>query len=170
MAVLNIHERSIAASPDRVGALVDGLSGEDDQLWPKRDWPRIRLDAGLAVGSSGGHGPIGYTVTGYAPGRWVHFEFTAPRGFIGFHEFSVHPADDGGAVLRHTLAMTLRGPARLVWPLGLRQLHDALLEDGLDGAERACGGEVRTPARWSGYVRLLRFLHRGGPRSRARSE
>ncbi|MFI6154324.1 SRPBCC family protein [Kitasatospora sp. NPDC051170] len=163
MAVLNIHERRIPGPPDQVGALIDGLSGEDDQLWPGRDWPRLRLDAGLAVGSSGGHGPIGYTVSGYAPGNWIRFEFTAPRGFNGFHEFSVHPADDGGAVLRHTLAMTTRGAARLTWPLAFRRLHDALLEDSLDRAERVCGSEPRTPANWSRYVRLLRLLRRTYP-------
>ncbi|MER7754107.1 SRPBCC family protein [Kitasatospora sp. NPDC097643] len=158
MAVLNIHERVIPATPEEVGALVDGLAGPDDRLWPAARWPRMRLDAPLGPGAAGGHGPIRYTVVGHAPGQWVRFAFTAPRGFDGFHEFTVRAAPGGGTLLRHTLAMSARGPARLSWPLAFRWLHDALLEDGLDQAQRAFGGTPATPARWSRYVRLLRAL------------
>ncbi|MFF7412524.1 hypothetical protein [Streptomyces lydicus] len=41
-----------------------------------------------------------------------------------------------------------------------RPLHDAVLEDSLDLAERACAGAVGRPARWSRSVRLLRHLVR----------
>jgi len=156
MAVLNIHERELLATADEVGALLDSLASEDDLLWPVPTWPPMRLDRGLAMGSAGGHGPVRYTVAAYVPGRWVRFAFTGPRGFHGFHEYSVHPADGGGTTLRHTLAMKARGPARLSWPLAFRRLHDACLEDSLDRAEQAITGTVRRPARWSPYVRLLR--------------
>ncbi|GAA0672967.1 hypothetical protein GCM10010193_26990 [Kitasatospora atroaurantiaca] len=156
MAVLNIHERVLPATEDEVGALLDSLASEDDVLWPVPDWPPMRLDGGLAAGSAGGHGPVRYTVAAYVPGRWVRFAFTGPRGFHGFHEYSVHATDGGGTTLRHTLAMKARGPARLTWPLAFRRLHDACLEDSLDRAERAVTGTVRRPARWSPYVRLLR--------------
>ncbi|MFE7492135.1 hypothetical protein [Kitasatospora sp. NPDC057541] len=59
--------------------------------------------------------------------------------------------------------MTMRGAARLTWPLAFRWLHDALLEDSLERAERVCDSELRTPANWSRYVRLLRFLRRSYP-------
>ncbi|MEU8922644.1 SRPBCC family protein [Kitasatospora sp. NPDC048545] len=159
MAVLNIHERTVPAPAEEVGALIDRLAGPDDPLWPAPDWPGMRFDRPLAVGAVGGHGPIRYTVAGYAPGQWVRFRFTGPRGFDGHHEFTVHPAG-GTTVLRHTIAMRLRGPGRLTWPLAFRWLHDALVEDGLDRAVRACGGTVAHPARWSPYVRLLRRLIR----------
>ncbi|MGP3950534.1 hypothetical protein [Streptomyces sp. 7N604] len=91
----------------------------------------------------------------------MRFAFSGPRGFHGFHSYSVHPGQEGStAVLRHTLAMTARGPARLTWPLLYRPLHDAVIEDGLDRAARACTGDVASPARWSPYVRLLRRLVR----------
>ncbi|GHE68514.1 hypothetical protein GCM10018785_41360 [Streptomyces longispororuber] len=178
MAVLNVHERLLAADPEEVGALLDALATAGDPLWPHADWPRMVLDRGLAPGSRGGHGPVRYTVAAHAPGQWVRFTFTGPRGFDGFHEFSVHavepgpgarPARDEGAaatgaprtILRHTLAMRARGPARLTWPLAFRSFHDACLEDSLDRAELALTGTVARPARWSPYVRLLRRLTPG---------
>ncbi|WP_369390562.1 SRPBCC family protein [Streptomyces sp. CG1] len=159
MAVLNVHERLLSARPEAVGELIDTLAGADDRLWPVEQWPPMELDRGLTVGSSGGHGPVvRYTVVGYAPGQWVRFAFREPRGFHGFHEFAVQPADDDRAVLRHTVAMRLRGSARLTWPLMIRWLHDAVLEDCLDRAEHALTGSVVSPARRSAYVRFLRRL------------
>lgn len=170
MRVRNVHERNLPVPPETAGALIDGLSGENDRLWPTvrhgrtttfpPDWPALRMDGPLAVGARGGHGPVRYTVEGYEPGRLVRFRFRAPRGFDGFHEFTVHPAPRGGSVLRHLLAIRPRGIARLTWPLVFRPLHDALLEDGLDRAEHEVTGAVRAPARWSPYVRLLRSLMR----------
>ncbi|MFF2611446.1 SRPBCC family protein [Kitasatospora sp. NPDC058046] len=157
MAVLNIHERTVPAPAETVGALIDSLASPDDRLWPGPRWPRMRFDRPLAPGATGGHGPVRYTVSDYAPGQRVRFRFDGPRGFDGHHEFTVHPAGDT-TVLRHTIAMRLHGPALLAWPLAFRWLHDALLEDCLDRAVRAVGGTVPHPARWSPYVRLLHRL------------
>ncbi|MFI5524600.1 SRPBCC family protein [Streptomyces platensis] len=158
MGVYNVHERELPVSGGEAGLLIDGLSGGADPLWPRHDWPPMLLDGPLAPGAAGGHGPVHYTVADYVPGRWVRFRFTAPRGFHGFHEYTVHPLGPDRALLRHTLAMQARGGARLSWPLAFRPLHDAVLEDSLDRAERACTGTVARPARWSRYVRLLRRL------------
>jgi hypothetical protein len=171
MAVLNIHQRGLACPHGAPGALIDRLASGQDGLWPWRTWPPMRFDRPLAVGARGGHGPVRYTVTDYVPGRWIRFGFTGPRGFLGFHEFTVSQAGDG-AVLRHTLAMQLRGPARLSWPLVFRPLHDALIEDSLDCAEHATTEHANTEqagqaARWSLYVRVLRRLLRGAARSSA---
>ncbi|MEU6485201.1 SRPBCC family protein [Streptomyces sp. NPDC046887] len=156
MSVLNVHERRIEAPPDAVGALVDSLASEDDRVWPVRDWPRMRLDRGLTTGSAGGHGPIRYEVTGYEAGRRVSFRFTGPSGFHGHHELTATPAGGGATVLRHTLALTPRGTARLSWPLAIRWFHDALIEDAFDRVELTCTGALPHPARWNPYVRLLR--------------
>jgi hypothetical protein len=158
MAVHNTHERRLDASPDAAGALLDALASDGDRLWPHDSWPAMRLDRPLGVGATGGHGPVRYTVEEYDPGRRVRLRFLAPRGFDGFHEFTVRPDPSGGTVLAHLLAMRAHGPARASWPLVFRPLHDALLEDALDRAERALTGGVRAPARWSRRVRLLRSL------------
>ncbi|WP_280489702.1 SRPBCC family protein [Nocardia carnea] len=157
MAVVNSHLRHLPAPASEVGALMDTLAGADDALWPAHRWPAMRFDRPLGVGAVGGHGPIRYTVEHYVPGRWVRFRFTGPRGFDGFHEFTVHPTA-GGADLVHLLAMNVRGRARLTWPLAFRWMHDACLEGCLDRAEHALTGSVAVPARWAGRVRVLRAI------------
>lgn len=160
MGVYNVHERVLPVPRTEVGQLIDGLSGSADQLWPHGDWPQMLFDGPLAPGACGGHGPVRYTVAAYVPGQWVRFTFSGPRGFHGFHEYTVHPLDEDRTMLRHTLAMRARGPARLTWPLAFRWFHDAVLEDSMDCAEHACTGTVARPSRWSPYVRVLRRLAR----------
>ena len=157
MAVLNIHERALSATPAQAGALIDGLASDDDRLWPHQNWPPVRYDRPLEVGAIGGHGPIRYTVTHYVPGQWLRCRFTGPHGVDGFHDFAWHSQGDK-TVLRHTLAIHPRGTARFSWPLVFRPLHDALLEDCLDRAKQATTGRVARPAQWSVYVRLLRWI------------
>ncbi|MEW2574865.1 SRPBCC family protein [Streptomyces syringium] len=160
MGVHNVHERVLPVTEREAGALIDGLASEGDRLWPRGPWPPMEFDRPLGPGAAGGHGPVRYSVAAYVPATWVRFTFTGPRGFHGFHEYAALPAGDGHTVLRHTLSMAARGPARLTWPLLWRPLHDACLEDSLDRAELACTGAVARPARWSPYVRLLRALVR----------
>ncbi|MER7014831.1 SRPBCC family protein [Saccharopolyspora sp. NPDC000359] len=157
MAVRNVHVRHLPVDEDTAGALIDSLAGPQDQLWPGQEWFPMRFDRPLGVGAEGGHGPVRYRITGYSPGRWIRFRFTAPRGFDGFHEYAVQ-RDGDRTSLHHLLSIHARGPARITWPLLWRPLHDAALEDSLDRAELATTGAVREPARWSWWVRLLRGL------------
>ncbi|MGC9440419.1 SRPBCC family protein [Streptomyces sp. WG5] len=155
MAVLNVHERTLPVPPAEVGVLIDSLGGEEDRLWPP-DWPPVRFEGPLAVGVPGGHGPVRYVVSHYVPGRWVRFRFTGPRGFEGFHEFSVECLDGRRTVLRNTLVVRPRGVRWLAWVLVVRPLHDAAFRRSLDCAERALTGRVAHPVRENRYVRLLR--------------
>lgn len=157
MHVLDIHERVLQASERDAGALIDGLGSERDRLWPSDRWPAMRLDGPLAVGTAGGHGTMRYVVEVYEPGRRVRFRFTAPAGFGGIHQFAVEPVAEDRVRLRHVTAMWLTGSARLSWPLLHRPLHDALIEDALDRAERSLGLEPK-PRHWSPLVRLLRSI------------
>ena len=155
MPAYNLHTRRLKAPQEEVGTLLDSLAGARDRLWASDRWPAMRFDRPLEVGATGGHGPIRYTIEAYEPGRWIRFRFTAPRGFDGFHEFTVHPQSPGVTDLHHLMAVRLRPPAWLSYPLLWRPLHDALIEDTLDRAERSLTGTVESPAKWSPYVRLL---------------
>lgn len=119
---------------------------------------QMRFDRALTVGADGGHRPIRYRVEAYEPGRWIRFRFTGPRGFDGFHEYTVPKAADGGSALHHLCVMRLHGAARLTWPLAYRWMHDALIEESLDRAHCALTGPIREPARWTWRVRLLRAV------------
>jgi len=124
----------------------------------------MRLDKPLGLGATGGHGAIRYSVIAYEPGKKVTFEFISPLGFEGTHWFEIVSHGSSGTILRHTIDMSLVGSALLSWPIVVRPLHDALVEDALTNAQVALG-EQPTPARWSPWVRLLRgFVGRRGKR------
>ena len=163
MRVLNVHQRLLPGPPERVGALIDELAGPGDRLWPHDRWPAMRFDQPLGPGAEGGHGPIRYRVEAYEPGRRITFRFTRMPGLDGGHRLEVEPAGTGAVMLRHVAEGRLGGRMLVVWPLVVRPLHDALLEDLLDRAELAVTGTVASPARWSPWVRLLRgrLRHRG---------
>jgi hypothetical protein len=156
MRVLNIHQRWLPGPPERAGALLDELAGPGDRLWPHDRWPAMRFDRPLGPGAEGGHGPIRYRVEVHEPGRMAAFRFTGMRGIEGSHRLEVEPAGPGAVVVRHVTEAQIGGRLLVVWPLVIRPLHNALLEDLLDRAELAVTGTVASPARWSPYVRLLR--------------
>lgn len=163
--IVNIHERTIPASADAVGRMVDTLGSAGDRVWPHERWPVLTLDRPLQVGAAGGHGPIRYRVESYNPGRRVRFRFLSPEGFVGTHGFDIEDAGEGTTKLRHVIEMRTVGMAVLKWSMILRPLHDALLEDALDKVEGAFR-ETGPPRTWSRRVVLLRWLVRksGGHR------
>jgi hypothetical protein len=159
MQVRNVHERNFTQPLATVGALIDSLASRDDRLWPCGKWPPMRFDRPLAVGAAGGHGPVRYSVEEYHPGQSIVFRFSAPRGFDGTHRFEVEERR-GQTVLRHLIEMRATGPALLSWPLAVRSLHNAAIEDCFDQATISLGIQLERPARWPIYVRLLRAVMR----------
>ena len=162
MKVVNVHQRLLHAPPEQVGALIDTLASPADALWP-RGWPRMQFDRPLGVGARGGHGPIRYTVEAYVPGQMLRFRFNGPTGFDGWHGFEVLDATAVHCVLEHRIEMEARGPALLTWPLAIRHLHDACVEDALSQAQLALGNTPK-PVPWPARVRLLRWLAAHGSR------
>jgi hypothetical protein len=156
--MINMQRRVIAAPVTVLGRLHDRLAGPDDPLWPATDGEPIRLDRPLGVGASGGHGPFHYTVVAYEPGLRVRFEFSAGSPLHGYHELWVRPVGRDHAEMVHILVAQARGAMLLLWPLATRWLHQALIAELLDNAERAATGTVRHPARPSMWVRLLRSV------------
>jgi hypothetical protein len=164
----NVHER-VLRSPDgdagvaaaTVGALIDGLAGVDDRLWPRDRWPAMYLHGGLRKGSEGGHGPIHYQLIEYRPGRLARFRFTGPAGLIGEHRYELEPADEQTVILRHVLSARTEGRMRWQWPLMIGPFHDALMEDSLDHAQAIATGTPYRPRRWPPNVRVPRWLLKG---------
>lgn len=159
MKILNIHERPLQVNPASAGPAIDGLSGREDFLWPRSRWPAMEFDGPLAVGASGGHGPVRYSVTEYIPGRRVEFRFSESgltAGLDGRHFFEIVPRRDH-VVLRHVVDAECDFRNWLRWRILIGPLHDALLEDALAGAERTLGKAQTKMPRWNPWVRFLRW-------------
>lgn len=155
--MLNIQERRIAASAESLGKLLPDMAASGDRVWPSPAWPRLRLDAGLVPGSRGGHGPMRYSVAAYEPGRRVRFAFDPRRGLVGYHELLIVSEGQGRCRLVLTVAGRCHGAMRVLWPLVIRWLHQALVQDLFDNMEFvATGRPPAQPARWNAWVRLLR--------------
>ena len=152
----NVHERHVTVPAEQVGAVLETLATDHDQLWPGATWAPMVLDRGLEPGSRGGHDGIRYTVTAHEPGRRVEFTFDRSTGISGTHAMSVVDVGDGTSLLRHVLEGRAHGPMVLLWPLVVRWAHDALVEDAFDRAEAALRVGPTVPAQWSSWVRLLR--------------
>ncbi len=163
MQVKNIHERRVNAGGDAVRGLVkevfESLGTARDRLWPRRRWPAMRLDAAKSELGRGGHGPIRYRVTEHRPGEKTVFEFEnagLSRGLRGVHYFELEEHGHSEFTARHVIDARLGWPALLLWPLVIRPLHDALVEDTLDNFERAVTQKLAKANRYSPYVRILR--------------
>lgn len=156
MNIVNVHQRRLEATPAQVTELMTSLGSPDDRLWPP-NWPRIKFDRPLVPGAVGGHGPIGYVVTAYTPGESIRFRFTEPKGFNGWHSFTVLGATKEDCVLEHRIEMQTEGRATLLWELAIRHLHNALVEDALSQAQRAVGNKPLVVP-WPAHVRVLRWL------------
>lgn len=161
MRIFNRHEIDIPASEAEVGKLIDTLASSNDLLWPHFRWPRMRFNKPLEVGARGGHGPIGYWVEEYEPGMRVLFRFDNTHGFsrgLEGHHTIFMECGERGTKLIHEIAGSIRGRALLLWPLAIRPLHDALVEDALARAARHFGDARPFPPELSFWVRSLRFL------------
>jgi hypothetical protein len=160
MKIHNIHERSMTCTSTVMSELLDGLSKPNDRLWPDDRWPAMKLDSSLRVGSSGGHGPVRYRVSEYVPGLKVAFRFDDSgllAGLDGRHWFEVIPSGEQ-TVLRHVIEATCNFRTWLSWIAVVAPLHDALIEDAFDRAERAVNSSSRASSEWSVWVRFVRFL------------
>lgn len=157
MKVFNVHSRIIQQPKAELEALFKTLASRDDKMLATDRWPAMKLDNGLSVGSKGGHGLIRYFVTAYRPGELIRFQFTKPDGFNGVHEFEIIERAPRETEIKHTINMNISGAALLTWPLAIRWLHDALIEDAFDKVENHFS-QVKKPAQWNMGVKILRAI------------
>ena len=155
MKVLNVHTRVVNQPILEISRLFETLASENDQMWPVNKWPSIRLDDGLKIGSKGGHGPIRYSVLQYTSGRFIQFKFSKPKGFYGTHEFEIRELEMAKTELKHSIKMITKGRAILSWPLAIRWLHDAFIEDAFDNVENHFLTKKKK-SDWSLWVKFLR--------------
>jgi hypothetical protein len=164
MKIRNVHLRELPVPSEEVGALIDGLGGPADRLWPAERWPTtpLELDGPLASGTESRQGLFELTlmrqrVEEYEPGRRVVFRFAPGLGLAGTHRLEVERLGPDRARLVHTLDCRVALRMLPVYPILIRQ-HDALVEDLLDRAELAVTGGVAAPARWPASVRIANAI------------
>jgi hypothetical protein len=127
MKIFNRHERLIAASPERITALVADFG----LIWPVRLAPVPRphddrtYDTGLMVWQEYDR-----------PGAVRAFRVVSPDELRAGHWFELVPAD-GGTLLRHTVEGTAAGPYETIWPERIEPLHNQILEAILDRVQSA---------------------------------
>lgn len=157
MKITNIHKRIINQAQSELNPIIRTLASKEDKVWPTKNWPRMKLDQGLQEGSKGGHGPIGYFVQEYIPNELIQFKFTKPQNFIGIHQFEIESLSPTQTQITHTIDIETKGLGFLTWSIGVRWLHDALIEDAFDQIENHFSAEKKQSP-WNLWVKTLRFF------------
>ncbi len=155
MKVINIHKRVLNQPRSRITELLETLATDDDKIWPKEKWPTMKFKDGIKIGSKGGHGPIKYCIERYNPSEIIEFRFLKPHGFNGIHKFELTELTKEKTEIKHTIDMYTSGKGTLLWILGIKSLHNALIEDGFDKLENNFV-EHQKSTKWNFWVRFLR--------------
>lgn len=155
MKVLNVHQRIIHASKVEVAGLMNTLATQNDMIWPREKWPAMKFKDGLKVGNDGGHGPIRYSILRYTPGEFIEFKFSESSGLNGKHWLQISEIDTDKTQIKHVIEMNPKWKAILPWTLGIRWLHDALIEDAFDKVHNHFS-EESVSSEWNLWVKLLR--------------
>ncbi|MBT8233393.1 MAG: hypothetical protein HKO66_13305 [Saprospiraceae bacterium] len=157
MKIVNENFRILNVKTEEVSQIFSRLATKNDIFWPIEKWPPMKLDKGFEIGSKGGHGPIRYSVAAYTFGKSVKFKFTKPIGFNGFHMFEVLPLNNKQTQIKHVIEMNANGRGIFLWFIGIKWLHEALIQDAFDKVENYFQKDNKeTP--WNIWVHLLRFF------------
>jgi hypothetical protein len=157
MHIIDEHTRVLPAPPADVWPLILCLGGAQDRLWPTVDWPPLRLEQPLQLGSQGAHGDVKHRVIRIEEGRCLELAFVvegAPGYIGGTHRFELVPLANGTS-FTHVLEADLRFVSFLLCKALIIPVHAAIIEELLDNAEGVTAGEVKAPFQRSWWVRKL---------------
>jgi len=127
MEIRNRHERTVAAPPERIAALI----ADFDLVWPVQIAPAPRrqghrlYDAGLMTWEEFER-----------PGAARAFRVVRPDELRAEHWFELEPSG-GATVLRHTVEGHADGKYEAIWSDRIEPLHDLIMEGILDNVETA---------------------------------
>lgn len=157
MHILNIHRRKIRCQYNELKNLLSTIATHEDKVWPNEQWPRMKFKDGVKEGNAGGHGPIRYFISKLQVGEFYKFQFTRPASFDGSHILEIQQIDKELCEIKHTIDMKVSIKGWLIWILGIRWLHEALIEDAFDKVEGQLD-KIKTRSKWNLYVKLLRSI------------
>jgi hypothetical protein len=131
MRIRNRHERTVAATPEQVAALV----AEFSRIWPTQIAPAPRQQghrlyrAGMMLWQEFDR-----------PGAARAFRVISPEGLQAEHWFDMERAE-GGTLLRHTIEGEAVGECETIWLEQIEPGHDLILKALLDNVEAAGASE-----------------------------
>jgi hypothetical protein len=131
MKIAVSHQRALAATPERISALIADL----DRVWP-HDIASAPRPQGSGVYDTG----LMRWEEFDRPGAIRAFRVTQPAGLHGEHWFELI-VSDGTPVLRHTVEGTASGAFAAIWKARIARLHDQILEALLDKVQQALAQE-----------------------------
>jgi hypothetical protein len=132
MKISNRHERIVAATPERVSAILSDLDG----IWPTQIAPAPRRRQGRLYDS----GPMLWEEF-HRAGAVLAFRVISPEELQVEHWFEVQPVT-GGTLLRHTLEGQALGRYEADWGKRIEPFHNRVLEAVLDNVEAAAASEA----------------------------
>jgi hypothetical protein len=127
MKIRHVHERTIAATPERIAPLL----ADFESIWPKQIAPAPRAQ-----------GERLYETTMMLweecdrAGAARAFRVVRPRELQGEHWFELEPAP-AGTLVRHTVEGEALGHYEALWRDRIQPAHDKILEGILDNLEAA---------------------------------
>ena len=143
MKIMNIHQRTFDATPERLAALV----ADFDTVWPTQIAPAPQREGELF------RVPVMLWQEFDRPGAVRAFRVVSPPEMRGEHWFAVERVD-GGTRLTHTIEGEVSGDYEAIWRDRIRPNHDLVLEAVLDNVGRlvaeehpgASGSDAEPPA------------------------
>jgi hypothetical protein len=131
MKIRNRYERTVAAPPERIAALI----ADFDRVWPAEIAPAPRLQGHRLYDA----GPMLWEEFD-RPGAARAFRVVRPDGLQAEHWFELEPVE-GGTVLRHTVEGRAVGKYEAIWREQIEPLHGLILEALLDNVEAALASD-----------------------------
>lgn len=156
MQIHNIHERILHCAAEKAKILIDSFANKDAPLWPTKQWPRDHFDSPLQLGTIGGHGGTKYFLKEYITGKYLHFEFTYPKNYMGNHTFTLTHLDPNTCLLQHSVTLKLKRLDTLWWYIVIEPVHNALIENAFDNAEKFLQLSQQPKQRWPLRVYFIR--------------
>lgn len=132
MKISNSHQRIVAATPDRVTALV----ADFDAVWPTHVAPAPRMHTERLYEI----GPMLWAEC-QRPGAIRAFRVINPEGLQADHWFELERVN-GGTLLRHTVDGEAQGKYEAIWRDRIEPFHDRLLEALFDNVETALAAKL----------------------------
>lgn len=157
MLIVNTHERLLPCHINSAEFLIDDFAKNSADLWPSSLWPRESFDRPLQLGALGSHGGTQYIVDCYEPGRYVKFKFLKPKGYNGYHEFSLVECGEN-TLIKHTVEFKTNLFASLTWRYIIQWVHDSLIEDAFDCAQTSIGSPPKKSHQWPKRVYFFRHM------------